>query len=172
MQYHAFTKTSAPVPVTDWFPASGDPAIIGRVVIVKRIDPKKTREAGGQESYIEFPAIEHKVAGLNGDTCYAMIKEKADPETAEFWIRRFRAAWESYKGAQVEIKGTPLEAWDDIPANMLATLKTNGLTTVEQLAIISDAHCEALGMGARKWRTAAQKFVRQRANSGNGYTQG
>jgi hypothetical protein len=167
MHQQSFTKTTAPIPMTDWFPASGDPAIIGRVVLVKRINVAESKKQR-KEVYIEFPAIEHKVAGLSGDISFALIKEEADPDTAEYWIRRFRAAWEAYKGASVTIDGTPLEDWDNIPANMLATLKTNGLTTVEQLAIISDAHCDSLGTGSRKWRTAAQKFVRARATSGFG----
>lgn len=165
---HGISRTTQPIPMTDWFPASGDPAIIGRVVMVKRINVPESKKQR-KEVYIEMPAIEHKLAGLNGDVSFALIKEEADPDNADYWKRRFAKAWTAFKGGEIDSGNeTPLEEWDELPPNLLSTLKTNGLTTVEQLAIISDAHVEALGSGARKLRTAAKKFTRNRANRGYG----
>jgi hypothetical protein len=163
--------TTAPIPQTDWFPATGDPAIIGRVVHVKRVNEAASR-IQGKEIHIIIPAIEHKIAGLNGDVSFALIKETADPDNARYWMNRFSKAWAAYKGAESTApEGTPLSDFDGLPDHKAAEFKMHGLTTVEQLAIMSDANCDALGTGAKKWRSAAQKFLRTRANNGFGYGQ-
>jgi hypothetical protein len=164
-------KTTSPIPQTEWFPATNDPAIIGRVVHVKRINEAESRKQH-KEVYITFPAIEHKTAGIQGDVSFALIKEEADPANAEYWTRRFAKAWAAYKGAENQIpEGTPLDAFDALPEHKAAEFKMHGLTTIEQLAIMSDANCDSIGTGAKKWRTAAQKFLRTRANNGYGYGQ-
>jgi len=161
----------SPIPQTDWFPATNDPAIIGRVVHVKRINETESKKQR-KEVYVTLPAIEHKTAGIQGDVSYALVKEEADPDTAAQWTRRFAKAWAAYKGAaNVVPEGTALAEFDGLPDHKAAEFKLHGLTTVEQLAIMSDATCESVGMGARKWRTAAQKFLKTRANNGYGYAQ-
>jgi hypothetical protein len=167
------SRTTAPIAMTEWFPATNDPAIIGRVVHVKRInvpESKKRRE----EVYITYPAIEHKTAGIQGDISFALIKEEADPDNADYWKRRFAKAWAAYKGSENSVPdGTPLADFDEIPEHKAAEFKLHGLTTVEQLAIMSDANCDSIGTGAKKWRSAAQRFLKKRANHGYGYsTQG
>lgn len=163
----------SPIPQTDWFPATNDPAIIGRVVHVKRVNVTESKKQR-KEIYVTFPAIEHKVAGIQGDVSFALIKEQADPDNAELWTRRFSKAWAAYKGSSnSEPEGTPLEQFDGLPDHKAAEFKLHGLTTVEQLAIMSDANCESIGTGAKKWRSSAQSFLRKRANHGHGYsTQG
>lgn len=159
----------SPIPQTDWFPATNDPAIIGRVVHVKRINGYESKKQR-KDVYNTLIAIEHKTAGIQGDVSFALVKEEADPDNAEHWIRRFSKAWAAYKGTQnSEPDGTPLEEFDGLPDHKAAEFKLHGLTSVEQLAIMSDATCDAVGTGARKWRTAAQKFLRTRANHGHGY---
>lgn len=163
-------KTTAPVPQTDWWPATNEPAIIGRVVhvnVINEAESKKQRK----EVYFTWPAIEHKSAGIQGDVSFALVREEVDPNTADYWKRRFAAAWADYKGAENKVpEGTPLEAFDDLPEGIAKALRMKDLTTVEQLASISDATCEAIGiMGLRKYRTAAQRFLKRRANSGYGY---
>lgn len=163
------SRTTSPIPQTDWFPATNDPVIIGRVVMIKRINVAESKKQR-REIYMEFPAIEHKTAGIQGDISYALIKEDADPDNADYWKRRFAKAWAAYKGAEnVVAEGTPLSEFDQVPEHKIAEFKLHGLTTVEQLASISDATCEGIGTGARKWRTAAQTFLKKRANSGFGY---
>ncbi len=163
--------TMAPIVQTDWFPATGDPSVIGRVVHVKRINEVESKKQR-KEVFVTLPAIEHKVAGINGDVSFALVKEEVDPDTARYWTNRFSKAWAAYKGQEASIPdGTPLSEFDGLPDHKAAEFKLHGLTTVEQLAIMSDANCEALGTGAKKWRTAAQKFMRTRANNGFGYGQ-
>lgn len=160
--------TTSPIPQTDWFAATNDPAIIGRVVHVKRVNEVESKKQR-KEVYVTLPAIEHKTAGIQGDVSFALIKEEADPDNAAYWTRRFSKAWSAYKGVVSDIPdGIPLSEFDGLPDHKAAEFKMHGLTTVEQLAVMSDANCESVGMGAKKWRTAAQKFVRTRANNGYG----
>lgn len=166
-------KTTAPIPMTDWFQAAGDPAIIGRVVHVKRINETESKKQR-KPVFVTLPAIEHKAAGLAGDVSFALIKEEADPDNAEYWIRRFPSAWAAYKGSEAEVpQGTPLDEFDELPAHKIAEFKLHGMTSVEQLAALTDANIAAIGAGARKWKQSADKFLKRRANSGHGYnTQG
>jgi hypothetical protein len=162
-------KSTSPVPQTDWFPATNDPAIIGRVVLIKRINERESKRQR-KEVYVTYPAIEHKAAGMQGDVSFSLVKEEADPDNAEYLTRRFSKAWAVFKGAEnVVPEGTPLADFDEIPENKIMEFKIHGLTTIEQLASISDASCDAIGTGARKWRTAAQKRLRKIANNGHGY---
>jgi hypothetical protein len=162
-------KTTSPVPQTDWFPATNDPAIIGRVVLVKMINEAESKKQRTQV-YFTYPAIEHKAAGIQGDVSFALVREEIDPDTAEHWKQRFAKAWSAFKGSENSVpEGTPLADFDEIPDSKIAEFKLHGLTTVEQLANISDAVCDSIGMGARKWRTNAQRFLKKRANSGYGY---
>ena len=163
------STSTDPIPMTGWFPATGDPTIIGRVVMVKRINSAESKKQR-KEVFVEFPAIEHKSAGIQGDISFALIKEDIDPDNARLWTTRFSKAWAAFKGSAADVPdGTPLEEFDGLPDHKIAEFKLHGLTTVEQLAHMSDANCETIGMGGRKWRQNAQKFLRQRANNGVGY---
>jgi hypothetical protein len=162
---------TAPIVKTEWFPATGDPGVIGRVVEIKRIKVKESK-AQRKEVYATFPAIEHKIAGLAGDVSFAIVKEGIDDDNAEFWKRRFAKAWASYKGeANAVAEGTSLDEFDGLPDNKAMEFKLHGLTTVEQLAEMSDATCDGLGTGARAWRRSAQSFLKKRRNHGHGYAQ-
>ena len=162
-------NTTQPIPVTDWFPATNEPNVIGRVVMIKRINVPESKKQR-KEVYMDFPAIEHKIAGLTGDVSYALIKEETDPDNADHWIRRFSQAWDAFKGTQSNIsQGMPLEQFTELPEGIVKALIARDMTTVEQLANASDATCEALGSGMRKYRTAARAFLRRRTNHGYGY---
>lgn len=163
--------TIAPIPQTDWFPATNEPTIIGRVVLVKRVNEGESKKQL-REIYTTYPAIEHKVAGIQGDVSFALIKEDKNPTEAAKWQRRFSKAWAAFKGVASNVaEGTPLSEFDELPENKAKELALHGLTTVEQLAEISDATCDSIGMGSRKIRTAAQRFLKKRANHGYGYNQ-
>jgi hypothetical protein len=163
--------TLAPIVKTEWFPATGEPNIIGRVVEIKRINVPESKKQR-KEVYMTFPAIEHKVAGLAGDVSFALVKEGIDDDNADHWKRRFAKAWAAYKGtANAVAEGTPLDEFDGLPDNKALEFKLHGLTTVEQLSEMSDATCDALGTGSRQWRRSAQSFLKKRRNHGHGYAQ-
>lgn len=165
-------KTTAPIPQTDWFPKTNEPAVIGRVVLVKVINEAESKKQR-KEVYITWPAIEHKAAGLQGDISYALVREDVDPDEAQKWIRDFRKCWDAFKGAEAQApEGTPLEDFDDLPEGIAKALQYKDVKTIEQLAHLSDATCEAIGiMGLRKYRAAAQRFLKKRVNHGYGYVQ-
>lgn len=166
-----FQKTTAPIPMTDWFSATNDPLVVGRVVEVKLINEVESKKQR-KEVYMTFPAIEHKVGGIQGDISFALLNEEGAPDDFAKWTRRFAKSWAAYKGAQNEVpEGTPLSEFDEVPEHKAKEFALHGLTTVEQLAAMTDAMCESIGTGARKWRTAAQKFLKKRDNAGFGYNQ-
>lgn len=78
--------------------------------------------------------------------------------TAEHKMR-FAKQWERYKAGQEQAQsGTPLEVWPQITVSMVATLKASGITTVEQLAGLSDTNA-AQFMGSHELRRRAQTFL-------------
>jgi len=76
----------------------------------------------------------------------------------ERWPAEYAAFRE---GREAPLSGTPLTEWPSshmTPARV-AELAYFNVKTVEDLAQVSDAHVQNLGLGAREMRAAAQKFL-------------
>jgi hypothetical protein len=72
---------------------------------------------------------------------------------------RFPRQWAAYQqGLEQATSGTPLEAWPQMTVGTVANLKAVGITTVEQLAEMSDANASGM-MGNHDLRRRAKLFL-------------
>lgn len=72
---------------------------------------------------------------------------------------RFPLAWRRYQQAEtVSEVGTPIEQWPRVSVSQVAELKYMNITTVEQLADLSDAICQKM-MGLVQLRTEAKAYI-------------
>jgi len=110
----------------------------------------KSAEAG-RPIYDEADYITTRIPGDK----YFVAVEKV----TESHKRRFPNQWLAYQqGISQATSGTPLEVWPQITVSMVATLKASGVTTVEQLAEMSDANGQAV-MGYHDLKRKAQAFL-------------
>lgn len=73
--------------------------------------------------------------------------------------RRFEAQYARFKkGLEQAQSGTPLEVWPQMTVGMVAELKALNVSTVEQLADLSDTLAQRI-MGANQWRQKAKVFL-------------
>lgn len=80
------------------------------------------------------------------------------------YAKRFEKQFEAYMKNTGEhaVDGTPITAWPLIDAGTAATLKAQGVFTVEGLADVSDANLQNLGVGGRHLRDKAKAFLTAR----------
>jgi hypothetical protein len=72
---------------------------------------------------------------------------------------RFPEKYERFKkGLSQAQSGTPLEVWPQMTVGQVAELKATGITTVEQLAELSDSNAQKF-MGSFQLRQKAQAFL-------------
>jgi hypothetical protein len=82
-----------------------------------------------------------------------------DTPVTEEHRRRFPTQWAQYQAGQTQaVSGTPLEVWPQATISLVATLKAMNITTVEQLAALSDANAMHL-MGSHDLRRRAIAFL-------------
>ena len=73
--------------------------------------------------------------------------------------QRFPQQWSRYKAGQEQAtSGTPLEAWPQMTVGMVASLKAINISTVEQLAELSDSNASQI-MGNHDLRRRAKAFL-------------
>lgn len=73
---------------------------------------------------------------------------------------RFRDAWDAFeKQERLELSGTTVDNWPAIRKAEVARLKHLGIYTVQQLAGLSDAQLQNVGMGAMSLRERAKAFL-------------
>lgn len=98
-----------------------------------------------------------------GDTRSVVCREVNDEHR-----RRWPAQYNAFKAGREEaVVGTPLEMWPPIgsPA-MVQTLKAMHVRTVEDLAGLSDAGINNIGMGGRVLREKAQLWLSEAKDKG------
>jgi hypothetical protein len=85
--------------------------------------------------------------------------------------QRWPTQWASFQQNKEQTpEGTPIELlYPEKPA-VAATLRANGVMTIEQCAELSGNAIDSVGMGAQQWTNAAQKYVSM-ANKGVALTQ-
>jgi hypothetical protein len=82
-----------------------------------------------------------------------------DTAVTEEHRRRFPTQWAQYQAGQTQaVSGTPLEVWPQATVGLVATLKAMNITTVEQLAELSDANAMNI-MGNHDLRRRAKAFL-------------
>lgn len=82
----------------------------------------------------------------------------------EFDIQQHPREWEQYKRqTATATHGTPLEQWPQVTRAQVKECKYYEVHTVEQLAELSDMHCQNMGMGVRDLREKAKVYLSQAA---------
>lgn len=73
---------------------------------------------------------------------------------------RFPREWYAFKAGDTEqVVGIPLSLWPSISAPRAEDLKAQKIRTIEELAAVSDANIQALGLDGRKLRDDAIAFL-------------
>ena len=91
---------------------------------------------------------------IPGDT-----KTIIDTKVTAEYRHRFQDKYERFqKGMAQAQSGTPLEVWPQMTVGQVAELKATGITTVEQLAELSDTNAQKF-MGSFQLRQKAQAFL-------------
>jgi len=112
-------------------------------------------ESEKQQKEVFLPADYIRIA-VPGDK-HTIIDTLVTPE----YMERFRPEYDNWKHSQGNdsMNGTPLSAWDKMNPYQVAELKIMNIQTVEQIAGLSDAQVQRIGMGGYQTRDAARKFV-------------
>lgn len=107
-----------------------------------------------QEGRPIFDEVEFVRIIIPGDT-KTVIDTKVNAE----YRHRFADLYERFKkGMAQAVSGTPLEVWPQMTVGQVAELKAMHITTVEQLADLSDVLAQKI-MGSHQLRQKAQAFL-------------
>lgn len=67
---------------------------------------------------------------------------------------------QSEKGVGIgAMAGTPLEQWSEMNRSLIATLKAQGIFTVDALSVLPDGKLSVVGPDGRAWREKAKAFL-------------
>lgn len=101
-----------------------------------------------------------------GDRLNTIIREVQDKDKA-----RWPEHWAAYKaGRELAVVGTPLEMWPMVDVGQVETLKQWNVRSVEDLAQLSDANVQKIGMGMLTLRQKAIVWLAE-ADKGAGVAQ-
>lgn len=113
-------------------------------------------EQEGRPIYDDEDWVRIKIAGQDKD----VVERKATNIDKE----RFAEAWAKYeRGLEQAKSGTPLEMWPRMTPGMVATLKAINIMSVEDMATLSDAGVQRVGIDGYKLRGEAQAFLNSAA---------
>ena len=139
--------------MSEWFPASDDPNLMGRFVDRPIVDQRKSEEKG-ENVYKMVAMLELRPKGHKD-----IAAHRLKPHNSEELIRRFPDSWKSYQGEQVEMTGTPLTDLPGLSPERAAGWSIVGIRTVEDLATANDAVLNNLGFGARDHQKKAKNML-------------
>lgn len=109
-------------------------------------------KSAGREVTVQKDFVEIRISGNDKEIYFGPANEEMQ--------RRFPEEWAAYlKGAGPERIGTPVNRWPQLTQNQVRNLEQHAIYTVEDMAAVTDAGLQNLGMGARKLREDAQKFL-------------
>lgn len=119
------------------------------------MDAKEFKAESEREGRPVFREIPHVRIMIPGDRNVEFI-DKA----GEYYQNQYPQAWARFKASQVVGNvGTPLAQWPLMNRALVKEANYYNIQTVEQLAEISDANVQKLGMGWAEWRRKAQSFL-------------
>ncbi len=129
----------------------GDENLLVRFFQKPRQNAAKT-EAEGRPIFEDVDYIEIRIPGAR-DVAYCQPVTQIDRD-------RFPEHWRLYKARmQAEVvQGTPLAEWPQISRSLAEELKFLHITTVEQLANVSDANIQRI-MGGHGLKAKAKAFL-------------
>lgn len=86
-----------------------------------------------------------------------------DQPVNESHKKRFPHAWQSFKrGIDTVSRGTPLGQLEGMAPALITACLAKNISSIEDLAILTDTHLSNMGMGAREFRSRAVEFVRKK----------
>ncbi len=138
---------------TQWFPAVGEPSVLGRFGYTDIIDIPASKLAD-EERYKPIVVLFTKGVG-EIDTPGPI---KVLPSNQKEMMLRFPEAWRAFEGEDVTLGGTPLDALK-LSADKVVELRIFGVTRMEHLAAISDQQCENMGFGTKSLRNRAREIL-------------
>lgn len=127
------------------------------------LNKRKTAEAGRPI----HDDVEHERIKFPGDTKRIHVAPAHEaainhPETGQPWTYadRFPQHYEAFKSNQEYLgEGTAISELSFLSKSQVLNLKSQNVHTVETLAEVDGAQLNALGMGAREWKTKAIAYL-------------
>lgn len=137
--------------IRQFVPADDDQGCIGTFEHLQEYKPFKSQEAG-REIYETVLFIRITIRGND--------KLEVHRPATEADKRRFPFSWQEFqRGEAAMSRGTPLSKLPGIDAGMLRGYHAKNIFTVEDLALVSDANLQNIGLGGRELRQRAIDFV-------------
>lgn len=129
------------------------------------VEPQENAAKSATEGRPIFDDVEMVSITMAADKRTEVI-ERVKDQHRQRWPELYRAFKE---GREQDASGTPLEQWPPMTPARVAELKAVNIRTVEQLAAVSDAGLQQMGLGARQLRDQALAFLQQ-AKDGSAIT--
>jgi len=112
-----------------------------------------------QEGRAVFDDVEFVEIIVPGDS-RSIVQERVKAEHKERWPNAYSAF---KKGLEPATDGYPIEQWPPMTSAQVANYKAMHISTVEQLAELSDGVLMNLGLGGRQIRERAKAWLDERA---------
>lgn len=140
-------------------------------------------ESGGGACWVKFEQVAKEIPSQTGGTptyedvimAYVHIPggdvfPREMDKSGEEWLRRkhgrFFPVYEQFKaGKEQKVAGTPITVLNFLSPARVKSLEARNIFTVEQLASLSDAHVQDLGMGAREIQKKAKSYLEDSSQS-------
>lgn len=74
-------------------------------------------------------------------------------------LKQFIEDFKKNQGTDASLSGTPLEQWPEMNRSLVATLKAQGVYTVDALSALPDARLIIVGPDGRAWREKAAAYI-------------
>jgi hypothetical protein len=116
------------------------------------VELKAESEKSGRPIFKDIPHIRITIPGDTNNIIERKLTEKDK--------HKYPKAWEEFqRGESQGFTGTPLEQWPQITRAQVKESKYFECHTVEQLAGLTDSHCQKMGMGFRELREKAKAYL-------------
>jgi cell division protein ZapA (FtsZ GTPase activity inhibitor) len=116
------------------------------------IEIKAESEKAGRPIYRDVPHIRKMTPGDGSNIVERVAKQ--------FDFDMYQREWQTFqRQQQTPMSGTPLEQWPQITRAQVKESKYFEVHTVEQMAELSDASCQRLGMGFADLRMKARVYL-------------
>lgn len=116
------------------------------------VELKSESEKAGRPIFTDLPFIRITIPGDTNNIIERKLTEQDK--------HKYPKAWADYQRGEAQgFTGTPLEQWTQITRAQVKESKYFECHTVEQLAGLTDSHCQKMGMGFRDLREKAKAYL-------------
>lgn len=116
------------------------------------VELKAESEKAGRPIFADIPFIRITIPGDTNNIIERKLTEQDK--------HKYPKAWADYQRGEAQgFTGTPLEQWPQITRAQVKESKYFECHTVEQLAGLTDSHCQKMGMGFRDLREKAKAYL-------------